>query len=243
LEAESPESAGFYSRGHPMLTRRDVLIGAFGARALMGGQASFAKASQPATAVNFELPANACDCHTHIFGSPDLFPYWPGRTYTPEIALPEEMSALHRALRIDRVVIVSPSFYGTDNSATLFGMKARGANARGVAVIDEKTPESDIEAMARGGIRGIRLNLVTSGQVDPLVARRRFLMAVDGVKSRHWHIQVYAALAVVSCIKDIVRNSPTPVVFDHFGGCRRHSGSNSRPSQTLWSWSGRVGLT
>ena len=62
----------------------------------------------------------------------------------PELASPEEMSALHRMLRIKRVVIVTPSVYGTDNSATLYGMKARGADARGVAVIDDKTTESDL---------------------------------------------------------------------------------------------------
>ena len=81
------------------------------------------------------------------------------------------MSALHRALHIERVVIVTPSVYGTDNSATLFGMKARGATARGVAVIDEKTPESDLDAMSQAGIRGIRLNLATGGVNDPNVGR------------------------------------------------------------------------
>jgi predicted TIM-barrel fold metal-dependent hydrolase len=139
-----------------MLTRREILVGAVATGAVVRGRASLAKASQPLTAVKFDVPPHACDCHTHIFGDPRQFPYWPGRTYTPEMALPEEMSALHRALHIERVVIVTPSVYGTDNSATLFGMKARGTNTRGVAVIDEMTLESDLDAMARAGIRGIR---------------------------------------------------------------------------------------
>ena len=50
-----------------------------------------------------------------------------GRVYTPEQASPEEMTALHRSLRIERVVIVTPSVYGTDNSATLCGMKSAAA--------------------------------------------------------------------------------------------------------------------
>ena len=106
-------------------------------------------AAQPATPVNFDVPAGACDCHTHIHGEPGKFPFFPGRVYTPEMALPEEMAALHKALHMQRVVIVTPSVYGTDNSATLYGMKARGANARGVAVIDDKTPDSELDAMAR----------------------------------------------------------------------------------------------
>jgi predicted TIM-barrel fold metal-dependent hydrolase len=203
-----------------MVTRREALIRAFAAGALMRCRASFAKASQPVTAVKFDVPANACDCHTHIFGDPHQFPYSPGRTYTPEMALPEEMSALHRALHINRVVIVTPSVYGADNSATLFGMKARGANARGVAVMDEETREEDIEAMAKVGMRGIRLNLVSAGQIDLVVARRRFLMAAHRIRSWHWHIQIYATLRLVSGLKDAVQDSPTPVVFDHFGGAQ-----------------------
>jgi hypothetical protein len=60
------------------------------------------KASQPATPVNFEVPAGACDCHTHIFGEPEKFPFFAGRVYTPEMALPEEMAALHQSLHIER---------------------------------------------------------------------------------------------------------------------------------------------
>ena len=203
-----------------MPTRREVLIRVATASALMGRRALFARASQPATPVNFAIPAHACDCHTHIVGAPDRFPLSPARTYTPETAPPEEMSALHRALGIERVVIVTPSIYGTDNSATLYGMKARGAHARGIAVIDEKTPERDLDAMSKAGVRGIRLNLATAGPADPAVGRQRFQEAAGRLKRRGWHIQVYAGLAMVSGLKDLVLDSPVPVVFDHFGGAR-----------------------
>jgi predicted TIM-barrel fold metal-dependent hydrolase len=203
-----------------MPTRRDILIGGLAAGAAMHLRTTFAKASQPATPVNFEVPPNACDCHTHIHGDPARFPYFSGRVYTPEMALPEEMAMLHKALHMQRVVIVTPSVYGTDNSATLYGMKARGPNARGVAVIDEKTPESDLDAMGKAGIRGIRLNLATSGQNDPSAGRQRFQAAADRVKGRKWHVQMYTNLAVISSIKDLVLASPVPVVFDHFGGAQ-----------------------
>lgn len=89
-----------------------------------------------------------------------------------------------RRSSLQRVVIVQPSVYGTDNSATLFGMKARGADARGVAVIDEKTPESALDVMGKAGVRGIRLNLATGGISGPTVGRQRFQTAVDRMKSR-----------------------------------------------------------
>ncbi len=207
-----------------MPTRRDVLIGAIAAGVMMRTRTVLAKASQPATPVNFDVPAGACDCHTHIHGDPAKFPFFAGRIYTPETALPEEMAALHKALHMQRVVIVTPSVYGTDNSATLYGMKARGANARGVAVIDDRTPESELDAMGRAGVRGIRLNLATGGGNDPSVGRERFQVAAERVKSRGWHIQMYTNLAVISSIKDLVAASPVPVVFDHFGGAREDLG-------------------
>jgi len=199
-----------------MPTRRQTVLTAIAA--LLAPRLALAKASQPATAVNFEVPAGACDCHTHIHGDMREFPMFAGRVYTPEPALPEEMAQLHKALRMQRVVIVTPSVYGTDNSATLWGMKARGNNARGVAVIDDKTPESELDAMARAGIRGIRINLATGAAApDPAAARKRFQAAAERVKARRWHVQMYVTLPVISSIKDLVLASPVPVVFDHFG--------------------------
>jgi predicted TIM-barrel fold metal-dependent hydrolase len=205
-----------------MLTRRSILLASasIAAGMTMPDRTAFAAAAQPSTPVNFDIPAGACDCHTHIHPDPEKFPFFAGRVYTPELASPEEMAALHKALRMERVVIVTPSIYGTDNSPTLFGMKARGATARGVAVIDEKTPDSDLDAMNQAGIRGVRLNLATGGVNDPAVARPRFQAAVERVKNRNWHIQIFTSPAMISAVKDLVATSPVPVVFDHFGGAQ-----------------------
>ena len=220
-----------------MLSRREVLIGAATAAAATlarGGTSLFARASQPSTPVNFDVPAGACDTHTHVFGDPQRFPFAAARAYTPEPASIAEMRALHGALHTQRVVIVHPSVYGTDNSCTLDGMKQLGAIVRGIAVIDEKTPESALDEMDRAGMRGIRVNLETSGQSDPAVARQRFQEAVDRIKRRtKWHIQVYTRLSVIEAIKEQVRAAPMPVVFDHFGGAQAALGVSQPGFDTL----------
>jgi predicted TIM-barrel fold metal-dependent hydrolase len=205
-----------------MLTRRSVLLtsASIAAGVTMPNRTVLATAAQPSTPVNFEIPAGACDCHTHIHPDPARFPFFEGRVYTPELASPEEMTALHKALRMERVVIVTPSIYGPDNSPTLFGMKARGATARGVAVIDDKTPDADLDAMNQAGIRGIRLNLATGGTSDPNVGRARLQAGIERVKARGWHIQMFTSLPMISAVKDIVAASPVPLVFDHFGGAQ-----------------------
>lgn len=200
-----------------MIARREFLVGATAAGLAMRPYFASAKASQPATSVDFDVPGGACDCHTHIHGDPAKFPWFAGRTYTPEMALPEEMTALHRALKIERVVIVTPSVYGPDNSATIYGLAARGSTARGVAVIDDKTTDAELDRLASLGFKGIRLNLATAGVSDPKVATDRFLAAAARVKNRGWHIQLNTTLPVIAAMKDALAASPVTVVFDHFG--------------------------
>jgi predicted TIM-barrel fold metal-dependent hydrolase len=209
-----------------MLTRREVLLGAIAMGAIVRVPSALAKASQPSTPVDFEVPAGACDCHTHIHGDPEKFPFFAGRVYTPEVALPEEMAALHKALHIQRVVIVTPSVYGTDNSATLYGMEARGADARGVAVVDQKISDSELDAMGKAGVRGVRINLATAGVNDPAIARQRLLATTERVQGRNWHVQIFTNLPMISAIKDLVLVSPVPVVFDHFGGAKAELGTD-----------------
>jgi len=209
-----------------MISRRHALIHlAAGGAALFAGRArAFAKASQPATPVNFAVPPGACDCHTHVFGDPAKFQFWPGRVYTPEPASTSEMRTLHRALHMDRVVIVQPSVYGTDNACTIDAVRQLGARARGIAVIGDQTTDAQLEAMNRDGFRGIRLNLETAGQTDPAGARRRFQNAVERLRARRWHIQMFTRLPVIEGIHDQVTAAPIAVVFDHFGGARASLG-------------------
>jgi predicted TIM-barrel fold metal-dependent hydrolase len=207
-----------------VIGRREFVLGAAAAGVLMQPRFGYPNASQPATIVTFDVPAGACDCHTHIHGDPEKFPWFAGRTYTPEAALPEEMTALHKALKIQRVVIVTPSVYGPDNSATIYGMAARGKDARGVAVIDDKTTDAELDRLGSLGFKGVRLNLSTAGINDPKVATERFLAAAARIKSRNWHIQLNTTLPVIAAMKDALAASPVTLVFDHFGNAKEELG-------------------
>jgi predicted TIM-barrel fold metal-dependent hydrolase len=137
------------------------------------------------TPVNFDVPRGAVDSHTHVFPDPQKFPFWSGRAYTPPVATADDLLALQKALHMDHVVIVTPSVYGTDNSATLDGIKQLGPErARGVAVIDEKTSAADVDAMHKGGIRGIR-GILETGVFDTAVAAKKLDTAVQQVRGAH----------------------------------------------------------
>jgi len=129
----------------------------------------------------FEVPRNACDCHTHIFGPVERFPYSSKRLYTPGDASIDDLKALHRALHIDRVVIVHPSPYGADNACTVDAVRKLGDRARGVAVIDDTTSARALADMHAAGIRGVRVNLESYGESDPAVAARHLQEAATRV--------------------------------------------------------------
>jgi predicted TIM-barrel fold metal-dependent hydrolase len=190
-------------------------------------------ASQPHSPVNFDVPKGAADCHTHIF-DPDRFPYAPGHAYTPESASVDEMRSLHRALHTDHVVIVQPSVYGTDNSCTLDAIEQLGHTARGIAVIGEKVTQAELDQMHRRGIKGVRVNLETTGEADPALAKQRFKAAVDQIKGpRNWHVQIYTRLSVIEALKNEIATCPVRVSIDHMGSAQAALGVHQPGFATL----------
>ena len=209
-----------------MLSRRDLLKSVVGTAVLGTRTATIgAAASQPKTPVQFDVPAGACDCHTHIFGDSRRFHFAAQRMYTPEPASIAEMRSLHRALHMDRVVIVQPSVYGTDNTCTLDAVRQLGARARAIAVVDDRASSAALEVLHAGGVRGIRINLATSGQTDAGLARDRLRRSIGQLEGRNWHIQMYTDLSVIEAIRDRIADSPVPIVFDHFGGAQAALGT------------------
>jgi predicted TIM-barrel fold metal-dependent hydrolase len=159
------------------------------------------------------VPRGACDCHAHVFGPADRFPYMANRSYTPAERLPVDYAAMLKSIGIDRGVIVQPSVYGTDNSATLNAIAELGANFRGVAVLPPNVGETALADHAAGGIRGVRLSGITPGgvgldQLEAMAAR---------LKGSSWHIQLLANFSKERNLAPRIRKLGVPVVVDHFG--------------------------
>jgi predicted TIM-barrel fold metal-dependent hydrolase len=115
---------------------------------------------------------------------------------------------MQERLGLARAVIVQPSVYGSDNSCTIDAVRELGARARGVAVIAPRTLPDELERMNRAGIRGVRINLQTSGGDPAWIAKAAALVAPLG-----WHVQVLTRIAVLRHLPAL----PVPLVVDHFG--------------------------
>jgi predicted TIM-barrel fold metal-dependent hydrolase len=165
----------------------------------------------------FDMPSGACDCHVHVFGPIARYPFAAERMFTPGPASVEDLVALQRTLGLERVVIVQPSPYGTDNACMLDAVQRLGARARAVAVIDAATSDAALKDMDRAGVRGVRLNLETFGGHDPAVAGETLRATASRVAPLGWHVQIFTNLAVIDPLREAIQSLPVPLVVDHFG--------------------------
>ena len=173
-----------------------------------------------------------CDGHVHIVGPARQYPQVAERTYLAGAASVDTLKRLGAAHGITRFVVVQPSFYGADNSATLNALDELGGNGRGVAVIDPKATSPQTLAMFhRRGVRGLRINLYSPIKApggDTL--ETSFAATADAARATGWHVQVIAPLPVLLANASIVERAPVPVVIDHYGlyGNERPDSANGR---------------
>lgn len=163
------------------------------------------------------MPALATDCHVHLFGPANRYPFAPDRVYTPSDADEAALLAMHRRAGIERVVLVQPSPYGTDNSRLLHGLKQLGNSSRGIAVIDPAADDSALDTLHAAGVRGVRVNIATHGMHDPAVALTQLEANARRVAHLGWHVQVLTSPGVIATLGDRLSELATPLVIDHFG--------------------------
>src|SRR5580692_2829126 len=196
--------------------RRGVLwgISAMAGTGILGASvrpatAQQVKYSSGAEPPKLKVPANACDCHHHIYGS--QYKVDPRTTLRPGDATVDDYRAFQKRIGTGRNVIVQPSTYGTENAPTLDALLAFGPSARAVVVVDTTVTDAELKRMLGLGARGIRFNLAQAGattpeMIEPLSKR---------VNDLGWHIQINAPAAKIMEIKDILNRVPSPIVFDH----------------------------
>ena len=173
-------------------------------------------------APKLKAPANACDCHHHIYDN--RFPQIPTAKRAQSNGRVEDYRLLQKRLGTTRNVVVTPSSYGTNNDCTLDALaKFGGATTRGVAVVDTSVTDAELKRMADAGVRGIRFSLFdpasavnTVEMIEPLSKR---------VNELGWHVQIHMRGEQIVEAKNILMRLPSPIVFDHIGRVPQPAGT------------------
>jgi predicted TIM-barrel fold metal-dependent hydrolase len=138
------------------------------------------------------------------------------RHYTPGPAPVEALRAHLGRLGMRRAVVVQPSVYGTDNACLLDALERLGGDGRGVAVPPDDVSGAALRELHARGVRGVRVNLESAGDRGLDGARATLARWGGRVADLGWHVQLYAAPAVVAGLADRLDRLPAPVVLDHF---------------------------
>ncbi|UUX50663.1 amidohydrolase family protein [Nisaea acidiphila] len=161
--------------------------------------------------------AAAIDCHMHIFGSAEAYPFDPERRYAPAPAEAERYWTSLAGTPVCRAVIVQPSVYGTDNSCLLDALASMSGRARGVAVLQpEDLDDAVLAGLHASGVRGLRLNTLS----NPTGGRplEETLVEIDAaLAGSGWHIQVFCAPRDFDFLTKQQQNLSGALVLDHFG--------------------------
>jgi len=180
------------------------------------------------------LPALSCDTHVHVF-RPDPFRYDPARTYTPGVASVEMLQSFLGFHGLERVVVVQPSVYSTDNRCLAAALRQLGpATARGVAVIDPSSVrDEELDELHSAGVRAVRANLKTVGVEDPGAALETLETLRDRVAGFGWSLQVFMTIEMTLGLGQDLPKLDTPVILDHFAGLKTSSPACGEQVQAL----------
>ena len=156
-------------------------------------------------------PAKAADCHIHIYDA-----RYPHEGHLVAGSTVADYRLLQKRVGVERVVIVTPRCYGTDNTVTTDAIGELGIdNARGVGVLRPTVTDAELKKLHDGGIRGIRFTVgdpktavVSIDMIEPLARR---------IAGYGWHIQLNMPCEKIVEHADMLRRLPTPLVFDHLG--------------------------
>jgi 2-pyrone-4,6-dicarboxylate lactonase len=179
----------------------------------------------------FKPPPLACDAHCHVFGPAAKFPYAPDAAYWPPDAPFESLQALHKALGIERAVIVHASCHGSDMRVTLDAIARSNEKYRGTAIIDESYGDRQFGEMQDGGIRGVRFNFVRHLGGRPDMAF--FDRTVARLDEMGWHLILHLDSSDLAEFRKKFEAIRVPMVIDHMGRVKAADGLDQEPFKVL----------
>lgn len=173
-----------------------------------------------------------CDSHVHVF-DPARFPYSHGRSYSPATATRETLAAFLADMGSQRVVLVQPSVYGSDNACLLDGLNYFGGRARGVAVIDPATvSDADISSLKLAGVRALRVNFEACPSSAPEDRTKAIKETAEHARRHGLKVQIFSNLAAVVTCRAAIESLGVEVILDHFAGLSPQ-GSDHRDFSSL----------
>lgn len=161
-------------------------------------------------------PKLTCDSQFHVLGPREKYPVRPGAVYEMPTATIAAALKMHRALGIERGIIVQPTTYGADHSATLDGLAEAGPNYKACAnaIVFNEADDSYIAKLHQAGVRGARF---TRAGLGVRLAEKDFERAIARVAELGWYAKVQPEPEGFAAGSAPYEKLKLPVIIDHMG--------------------------
>ncbi|GAB7535768.1 amidohydrolase family protein [Burkholderia sp. 3C] len=164
-------------------------------------------------AIDWRLPADACDAHCHIFGPFDRYPLPDDRSFNPAPAPETALRALHDRLGFARAVIVQSQGHGFDHRPLLDALRAGEGRYKGVALIRPQESDAAIADYDAAGVCGARFSFLAHLGGRPDLDAIRTIAA--RIRPLRWHLAIHVAGHDVVEFAPFIASLDVPVVIDH----------------------------
>jgi len=161
-------------------------------------------------------PPKSCDSQFHVLGSAEKYPVRPGAAYEMPSATWAAALKMHKALGIERGIVVQPTTYGADHSATLDGLAALGPNYKGCAnaVVLNERDDAYIAKLHDAGVRGARF---TRQGLGLGFTPEQFARTIGRVRELGWYAKIQPEPEGIAGAASMFEKLEIPVLLDHMG--------------------------
>jgi predicted TIM-barrel fold metal-dependent hydrolase len=156
-------------------------------------------------------PFRVFDAHFHIIDP--RFPLVPNKGFLPEGFTCRDYLDRMQGCRLAGGAVVSGSFQAFDQGYLLDALKTLGDRFVGVTQLPATTPDEELLALDRSGVRAVRFNLKRGGseQVRNIDRLARRVHEVAG-----WHVELYVDSSELTDLFDTLVALPAASI-DHLG--------------------------
>ncbi|HEX7053166.1 MAG TPA: amidohydrolase family protein [Burkholderiales bacterium] len=186
---------------------------------------------RPPAAPRRKPPPGAWDTHFHVLGPQARFPYAASRRYTPPDAPLERLLETHRALGIERGLVVHANTHGFDNRVDLDAVARSQGRYFAVVRLDERCTAAGAAELHAAGARGVRFafNPEHGGSLD----KAAFERVLEAVAPLGWFVELHFEAEALPGLESWLKAIPAVVVIDHIGRVDAGQGVDQEPFRIL----------
>jgi predicted TIM-barrel fold metal-dependent hydrolase len=162
-------------------------------------------------------PPRSIDSQFHVMGPAERYPVRPGAAYQMPSATWEAALRVHKALGIERGIIVQTTTYGADHSVVLDGLAAMGPNYKGCAnaLVFAERDDAYLAKLNDAGVGGARFSF--RKELGAVLSDKDYERAIARINELGWYAKFQPEKDGIVANLDKIASLKVPVLIDHMG--------------------------